>query len=151
MAHNYVQMPPAKWPVEFVLIANDKGRETFICHDRIQQILHPAIQAKCLFTAAQILFFPTLPYGGRFGGRLTPLPRRPLPTMSAIPAHMSPLGPVTPSSITPPHNLDLEIPTQRLDTHSYAPYPILLGEPAGIGISPEVATTITKADSPATY
>jgi hypothetical protein len=25
----------AKWPEEFVLIANAKGRETFICHDRI--------------------------------------------------------------------------------------------------------------------
>jgi hypothetical protein len=38
-------LSPAKWPVEFVLIANEKGRETFICHDRIHQILSPAIQA----------------------------------------------------------------------------------------------------------
>ena len=28
-------LSPAKWPVEFVLIANAKGRETFLCHDRI--------------------------------------------------------------------------------------------------------------------
>jgi len=34
---------PAKWPAELVLIANEKGRETFICHDRIQRILSPAI------------------------------------------------------------------------------------------------------------
>jgi len=28
-------LSPAKWPVEFLLIANDKGREIFFCHDRI--------------------------------------------------------------------------------------------------------------------
>ena len=28
-------LSPAKWPVELVLIANDKGRETFVSHDRI--------------------------------------------------------------------------------------------------------------------
>ncbi len=39
-----------KWPVEFVLIAIAKGRETFIYHDRIHQILSPAIQATCLLT-----------------------------------------------------------------------------------------------------
>jgi len=38
-----------------------------------------------------------------------------------------------------------------LDTHSYAPFPILLGEPVGIGIPHEEVTTITKADSLATY
>ena len=32
-----------KWPVELALIANAKGRETFICHDRIHQIQSPAI------------------------------------------------------------------------------------------------------------
>ena len=30
-------LSPAKWPVEFVLVTSDKGRETFVCqHDRIQ-------------------------------------------------------------------------------------------------------------------
>jgi hypothetical protein len=43
-------LSPAKWPVELVLIANDKDRETFVCHDRIQQIRSPAIQATCLLT-----------------------------------------------------------------------------------------------------
>jgi len=75
-----------KWPVELVLIANDKGRETFVCHDRIQQILNPAIQATCLLTAAHTFFSPTPPSGGRFGGHLTPIPRRLLPTSPAIPA-----------------------------------------------------------------
>ncbi len=54
----------ARWPMEFVLIAIDKGRETFVCHDRIQQILSPSLQATCLLTASQILFFPTPPSGG---------------------------------------------------------------------------------------
>jgi len=43
-------LSPAKEPVELVLIANDTGRETFICHDRIQRILSPAIQSTCLLT-----------------------------------------------------------------------------------------------------
>jgi hypothetical protein len=128
--------PPTKWPVEFVLIVNDKGRETFVCHDRIQQILSPAIQATCPLTAAQILFFPTPFFGGRFGCSLAPLPRRSLPTSPAIPAKTSPLGPATPPSGTPPGDLKLEIPAQRLDTHSYAPYPILLREPVVIGTLP---------------
>jgi len=29
-------LSPAKWPVELVYIANEKGRETFISHDRIR-------------------------------------------------------------------------------------------------------------------
>jgi hypothetical protein len=55
---------PDKWPVEFVLIANAKSRETFICHDRIHQILSPAIQAACLLAPDQTLFSrPHLPLG----------------------------------------------------------------------------------------
>jgi len=54
-------LSPAKWPVELVLIANDKGRETFTCHDRIQLITSPAIQTTCVLKAAQTLFFPTPP------------------------------------------------------------------------------------------
>jgi hypothetical protein len=51
----------ARWPEEFVLIANAKDRETFICHDRIHQILSPAVYATCRLTPAQTLFFPILP------------------------------------------------------------------------------------------
>jgi hypothetical protein len=141
----------ANWPVEFVLIVNDKDRETFVCHDRIQQILSPAIQATCLLTAAQKLLFPTPPSGGRFGGHLHPLPRRLLPTSPAIPAQTSPLGPATPPSRTPPGNPNLEIRIQRLDTHSYAPYPMPLREPVGIGIPHEVAIIITATNLPTTH
>jgi hypothetical protein len=87
---------PAKWSVEFVFIVNAKGGKTFICHDRIQKILSPSIQAACHLPPGQILFFPTPPSnGGRFGGRLTPPPRRPLPTRPAIPAQTLLRGPDT--------------------------------------------------------
>ena len=117
-------LSPAKWPVELVLISNENCRETFICHDRIQRILTPAIQATCLLIAAQTLYFPTPPPGGRFGGRLTPLPRRLLPTSPSIPAQKPPLSPATPPCGPPPGGPSSGIPAQRLDTHLPATYPI---------------------------
>ena len=36
-------LSPAKLPVELVLIANAEGREAFICHDRIHQIMSPVV------------------------------------------------------------------------------------------------------------
>jgi len=81
-----VVLSPLKWPVEFVLIANAKNRETFICQDRIHKILGPVIKANCRLTPAQTHIFPTPPSTrGRFGGRLTPFPRRPLPIRPATP------------------------------------------------------------------
>jgi hypothetical protein len=70
-----------KWPMELVLIANDKGQETFVSNDRIHQIPSPAIQATCLLTPAHPLIFSNPPFAGRFAGRLTPPPLRPLPTL----------------------------------------------------------------------
>jgi hypothetical protein len=94
-------LSPAKWPVEFVLIANDKGRESFICHDRIQRILRPAIQATCHLPPGQTLFSPTpLFTGGRFRGRPTPPSRRLLPTQPATPAQTIPRAPDTPPALT---------------------------------------------------
>ena len=54
-------LSPAKWPVEFVLIANEKGRDAFLNHDRIQMIVSPAIQDACRLTPEETLFFPTPP------------------------------------------------------------------------------------------
>jgi hypothetical protein len=51
----------AKWSVDFVLIANAKGREAFLCHDRIQSILALAIQATCQPPTEETHFFPTPP------------------------------------------------------------------------------------------
>ena len=36
-------LSPGKWPVEFVLVSNEAGRETFLNQDRIHTILAPAI------------------------------------------------------------------------------------------------------------
>ncbi len=38
-----VELKPAKWPVELVLIANAMGREAYLSNQRIQTILSPAI------------------------------------------------------------------------------------------------------------
>ena len=86
--------------MEFVLIANSKGRESFLGHDRITRILCPAIQATCNLTQEQTRFFPTPPPArGTFGGRLTSPPRRSLPAQPATPAQ-------TPTCSSAPHRLD---------------------------------------------
>jgi hypothetical protein len=114
-------LSPAKWPVEFVLIANSKGRETFLSHDRITRILCPAIQATCHLTQEQIRFFPTPPAArGSFGGRLSPPPRRFLPAQPATPAQ-------TPTRSSAPH---------RLDNHPDTFHPYLLKGSQGIRTSP---------------
>ncbi len=38
-----LELKPAKWPVELVLIANDMGREAYLSNDMIQTILALAI------------------------------------------------------------------------------------------------------------
>ena len=66
-------LSPAKWLVEFVLIANSKGRESFLNHERIHRILGPAIRDVGVLTQDQIRFFPSPPpTRGNFCGRLAP-------------------------------------------------------------------------------
>jgi hypothetical protein len=84
-----------------------------------------------------------------------PARRLPDPTPSETPPHItgdspqtSPFDPATPPRRTPPSNLNLEISTQRLDTHLSAPYPTPLREPVGLGIPHVVATTTATADPP---
>jgi hypothetical protein len=70
----------------FVLIANEKRREAFLKHNRIQSILAPAIQAICCLTPAETIFFPTPPFTGkRTGPRMTAYPMRLVPIRLAIP------------------------------------------------------------------
>jgi hypothetical protein len=76
-------LSPAKMPVEFVLVPNDKGRESLLCHDRINQILSPAIQATCLLKPEHFFFRSRPPLGdGSEGdcpqplGDLSPYDRR---------------------------------------------------------------------------
>jgi hypothetical protein len=90
-------LSPAKWPAEFVLISNSKGRETFLSHGRITRILCPAIQATCNLTQEQTRLFPTPTLDrGQFIGRLTPPPRRSLPTQPATPTQSPTRVPATP-------------------------------------------------------
>ncbi len=42
-----IELKPAKWPLELVLIANDMGREVYLDNERIQTIISPAIQTIC--------------------------------------------------------------------------------------------------------
>jgi ribonuclease HI len=104
-------LSPAKWPVEFVLIANSKGREAFLSHDRISQILSPAIQATCALSPEHTEFFPSIPLSrGKFKGRLTPTPRRSLPAQPATPPRPTnvadPLRGYTQPDTPQPHSVD---------------------------------------------
>jgi hypothetical protein len=50
----------AKWPVEFVLIFNEAGREAYQDQSRIRRGLAPSLQdITCRMTPAQVFFFPT--------------------------------------------------------------------------------------------
>jgi hypothetical protein len=55
-----LELKPAKWPVELVLIANDMGREIYLDNDRIYIILSPAIRDICRLTPEETTFFPHL-------------------------------------------------------------------------------------------
>ncbi len=50
---------PAKWPVEFVLISNEMGREAYLYLSRIRKVLATALQDICRMTPAQTIFFMT--------------------------------------------------------------------------------------------
>ena len=86
-------LSPVKWPVEFVLIANSKGRDSYLGHDIISQILCPAIRATCGLSTEQTIFFPSLPPSGyipeaaslRPRGDLSPPNRRLLPGPGTTP------------------------------------------------------------------
>ena len=78
---------PAKWPVEFFLIANPSGREAFLSHDRINQIMCPTIRATCALAQEHTQFFPSPPLTrGTYRGRLASPPRRLLLAEPATPA-----------------------------------------------------------------
>ncbi len=53
-------LPPAKWPVELVLISKEAGRGKYLDKSRIHIILAPAIKAVCHTTPAQTKFFPLI-------------------------------------------------------------------------------------------
>jgi hypothetical protein len=82
--------------VESILIANEKGREAFLNHNRLPSIIFPAIQATSRLTATEILFFPTsLSTGSITGPRTTAHPLRLIPIRSVTPAPTTPRGLIT--------------------------------------------------------
>jgi hypothetical protein len=87
----------AKWPVEIVFIADEKGRKKLLSYNRIQSTLAPAIQATCRLAPTHTHFFPTpLFTSSGAGPRTATHPLRPNPIRPANPTPMTPLGPVTP-------------------------------------------------------
>jgi len=80
-----MELKPAKWPVELVLIANDMGRETYLSNNRIHTILAPAIQATCRLKPEETVFFPPRLYSGHTTSLQTvACPARSLPHSPAI-------------------------------------------------------------------
>ena len=53
-----MELKPAKWPVELVLIANELGRAAYLDEDRIRNILSPAIQSTCRLKPEDTIFSP---------------------------------------------------------------------------------------------
>jgi len=51
-------LPPAKWPVELVLISNKEGRDQFACMERITRFLAPALCGTCQMSEEQLTLFP---------------------------------------------------------------------------------------------
>ena len=105
-----MELKPAKWPVELVLIANNKGKEAYLDNGRIHTILSPAIQATCHLNEEDILFFPQTPHLGHLAplNPLTP-PRRTLPACPAVATTTGTTGTTTPTrgQLTefPPHTM----------------------------------------------
>ena len=92
-----MELKPAKWQVELVLIANDMGREVYLDNERIQTNLSPTIQAICRLKLEEIDFFPPPLYPRRTAPFRTPAcPTSSLPHSPAIGAMIPQTGPPTP-------------------------------------------------------
>jgi hypothetical protein len=132
-----LELKPAKWLVELVLIASDMGREIYLDNGKIHTILSPVIRDICRLTHEETTFFPP-PFYPRCTTTLrTPkCPTRSLPHASAIgmASHNGPStphrepGPVPASSpaytrpaLTPPPP---RWNYHEWDTHQHNCYPI---------------------------
>jgi hypothetical protein len=80
-----MELTPAKWPVDLVLIANEEGRAAaFLDTDMIHVILALAIKATCRLNPEETIFFlPPLSLRHTTSFRTTTHPTRPLPTNPA--------------------------------------------------------------------
>jgi len=92
-----MEVTPAKWPVELVLIANAMGREAYLNNNRIQTFLAPAIQATCRLTPEETIFFPPPLYPKHTTSpRMTAYPSRSLPHIPVVGTQTPQRGPSTP-------------------------------------------------------
>jgi len=90
-------LPPAKWPVEMVLLSNETGREQYLYQPMIHKITALAIQDVCQMTPELTKFFPrtntnsqgALSHHGRH-------PTRPIPRCPANNTTTWPPAPITP-------------------------------------------------------
>jgi len=55
---NLSHLRPADWPVDLIIIANEEGRQAYLHHDRLQNILIPGLQQACQDTNLIITLFP---------------------------------------------------------------------------------------------
>jgi hypothetical protein len=55
---NLSTLRPADWPVDLIIIANEEGRQAYLHHDRLQNILIPGLQQACQDTNLTITLFP---------------------------------------------------------------------------------------------
>ncbi len=92
-----MELKPAKWPVELVLIANELGREAYLDYDRIQNILSPAIQSTCRLKPDDTIFSPPpLQPGHSTSYRTRAFQPRPLPHRPTTGYTTTCSGPQTP-------------------------------------------------------
>ncbi len=92
-----IELKPVKWPVDLILIANDKGRESYLDNDRVQAILAHAIQAVCKLRQEETICIPpTLHPRPTTALRALACPTRPLPHSPAITTRLPLAGPLTP-------------------------------------------------------
>ena len=135
-----MELKPAKWPVELVLISNDMGREVYLDTERIRTILSPTIQAICRLKPEETTFFPPPLHLMCTTTLRTPTcPKRSLTHSPAIDTMISLRGPTT------PHRAPGLDPTSTL-AQTNPPTDPLRGGPTTRGL--HIYTTATRAKQP---
>ena len=117
-----MELKPAKWSVELVLVANDMGREAYFSTGRIQPILAAAIQGTCRLNPEETVFFLSPRYPRHPPSpRNTACPSRSLPHSPAISIPLQQTGPST-----PPRGKGIDLPTRENTTYPATDYPAII-------------------------
>jgi hypothetical protein len=113
---NLSTLRPANWPIDLSIIENEEGRQAYLHHDRLQNILIPGLQQACQDTNQTITLFPTNtpPQQNTTTLVLLTPPTRPLP-MNRPPA-------TTTTPITTPHNTNPST-TSKNKNKAHTPFP----------------------------